>query len=81
MTAATSEHAPPIWLIPMVVATALFMENMDSSVIATSLPAIARDLGEDPVILKLALTSYLLSLAVFILAPCHGTSVTTSMLC
>ena len=42
------------------------MENMDSSVIATSLPAIAADLGEDPVILKLAFTSYLLSLAVFI---------------
>lgn len=56
----------PIWLIPLVVASALFMENMDSSVIATSLPAIAIDLGEDPVILKLALTSYLLSLAVFI---------------
>jgi EmrB/QacA subfamily drug resistance transporter len=66
MTSQTSEHAPPIWLIPLVVATALFMENMDSSVIATSLPAIARDLGEDPVILKLALTSYLLSLAIFI---------------
>ncbi len=56
----------PIWLIPLVVASALFMENMDSSVIATSLPAIAADLGEDPVILKLALTSYLLSLAIFI---------------
>jgi EmrB/QacA subfamily drug resistance transporter len=50
----------------MVVASALFMENMDASVISTSLPAIARDLGEDPVILKLALTSYLLSLAIFI---------------
>ena len=66
MTVHASEHTPPIWLIPLVVATALFMENMDSSVISTSLPAIARDLGEDPVILKLALTSYLLSLAVFI---------------
>jgi EmrB/QacA subfamily drug resistance transporter len=42
------------------------MENMDSTVIATSLPAIAADLGEDPVILKLAFTAYLLSLAVFI---------------
>ena len=56
----------PIWLIPLVVASALFMENMDSTVIATSLPAIAADLGEDPVILKLAFTAYLLSLAVFI---------------
>src|SRR6056297_906827 len=58
--------APPVWLLPMVVASALFMENMDAAVIATSLPAIARDLGHDPVVLKLALTSYLLSLAVFI---------------
>lgn len=50
----------------MVVASALFMENMDAAVIATSLPVIATDLGHDPVVLKLALTSYLLSLAVFI---------------
>ena len=42
------------------------MENLDSTVIATSLPAIARDLGENPIPLKLALTSYLLTLAVFI---------------
>lgn len=42
------------------------MEQLDSTVIATSLPAIAADLHEDPISLKLALTSYLLSLAVFI---------------
>jgi EmrB/QacA subfamily drug resistance transporter len=53
-------------IIPLVVASALFMENLDSTVIATSLPAIAVSLGEDPVILKLAFTSYLLSLAIFI---------------
>ncbi|MBS4082459.1 MAG: DHA2 family efflux MFS transporter permease subunit [Rhizobiales bacterium] len=53
-------------LVPLIVATALFMENVDSSVIATSLPEISRDLGVDPIALKLALTSYLLSLAVFI---------------
>ena len=57
---------PPQVLIPLIVACALFMEQVDSTVIATSLPAIAADLGEDPVSLKLALTSYLLSLAVFI---------------
>jgi EmrB/QacA subfamily drug resistance transporter len=54
------------WRIPLIVACALFMENMDSTVIATSLPAIARDIGENPLALKLALTSYLVSLAVFI---------------
>ena len=53
-------------LIPLIVATALFMENMDSTVIATSLPAIANDIGTSPLTLKLAITSYLLSLAVFI---------------
>jgi EmrB/QacA subfamily drug resistance transporter len=53
-------------LVPLIVAVALFMENMDSTVIATSLPAIAHDIGTNPLALKLAVTSYLLSLAVFI---------------
>ena len=50
----------------LIVATALFMENMDGTVLATSLPAIAKDMGQDPIVLKLALTSYMLTLAVFI---------------
>src|SRR5437016_7022408 len=53
-------------IVPLIVAVALFMENMDSTVIATSLPAIARDIGTNPLALKLAVTSYLLSLAIFI---------------
>ncbi|WP_395685012.1 MFS transporter [Aestuariivirga sp.] len=53
-------------LIPLIIASALFMENMDSTVIATSLPAMARDLGTDAIVLKLAFTTYLLSLTVFI---------------
>lgn len=53
-------------LLPLIIATALFMENTDSTVIATSLPMIATDLGADPIALKLALTSYLVSLAIFI---------------
>src|SRR5712672_150128 len=53
-------------LVPIIVAVALFMDNMDSTVIATSLPAIAVDIGTSPLTLKLAITSYLLSLAVFI---------------
>src|ERR671927_1616936 len=56
----------PDRLVPLIVATALFMENTDSTVIATSLPAIAQDLHQDPLALKLALTSYLVSLAIFI---------------
>ena len=53
-------------LLPLIVACALFIENMDSTVISTSLPAIAQDLSTDPIALKLALTTYLLALAVFI---------------
>lgn len=52
-------------LIPLIIACALFMENLDSAVLSTALPAIARDLGVDPIALKLAFTSYLLSIAVF----------------
>ena len=53
-------------LVPLIIAVALFMENMDATIIATSLPAIAADIGANPLALKLAITSYLLSLAVFI---------------
>lgn len=52
--------------MPLILATALFMENMDSTVIATSLAAIAADIGTDPISLKLALTAYLVALAIFI---------------
>ncbi|MGD9508531.1 MAG: MFS transporter [Geminicoccaceae bacterium] len=53
-------------LVPLIVACGLFMENLDSTVLATSLPAIAHDFGESPVRLSFAITSYLFSLAVFI---------------
>ena len=53
-------------LTPLILATALFMENMDSTVIATSLNAIATDIHSDPISLKLALTAYLVALAIFI---------------
>ncbi len=52
-------------LIPLIVACALFMENLDQTIIATALPAIARDIGVNPIALKLGVTSYLLSQAVF----------------
>jgi EmrB/QacA subfamily drug resistance transporter len=53
-------------LIPLVCACALLMESLDQTIIATSLPQIAASLGESPLRLNLAITSYLLSLAVFI---------------
>src|SRR6202008_1780803 len=60
------ESPPSDRIVPLIVATALFMENMDSTVISTSLPAIALALGTNPLTLKLAVTSYLLSLAICI---------------
>ena len=53
-------------LVPLIVACALFMENLDSTVLSTSLPAIAQDFGIGPIQLKLALTAYLIALAIFI---------------
>ena len=53
-------------LTALIVASALFMQNLDSTVIATALPTMARSFGADPVHMSVALTAYLLSLAVFI---------------
>src|ERR1700710_3124332 len=53
-------------LTAVIVATAMFMQNLDSTMIATALPTMAETFGYDPVRMNVALTSYLLSLAVFI---------------
>src|SRR3546814_9913698 len=53
-------------VVPLIIACAVFMENLDSTIIATALPQIARAMNEDPLHLSLAITAYLLSLAVFI---------------
>ena len=50
----------------MIVASAFFMQNLDSTVISTALPTMARAFGADPVHMNVALTSYLISLAIFI---------------
>ncbi len=53
-------------LTALIVACALFMQNLDGTVVATALPTMARAFGSDPLHMNVALTSYLLSLAVFI---------------
>ncbi len=53
-------------IVPLVVASPLFLQNVDSSVMATALPSIASSLDVDVLHLNLAITSYLLSLAVFL---------------
>src|SRR3954471_1569335 len=74
---ATERHPPPLetegppprsrqLVISLVVACAMFMQNLDSTIIATALPAIGASLGENPLRLNVAITCYLLSLAVFI---------------
>lgn len=50
----------------LIVASAMFMDGVDSTVLATALPTMARGFGADPLHMNVALTSYLLSLAVFI---------------
>jgi EmrB/QacA subfamily drug resistance transporter len=52
--------------LPWVVATALFMEQLDSTIVNTGIPAIAASLGATPLSLKAVVTSYILSLAVCI---------------
>ena len=54
------------WLIPLVVAFGFMMEGLDSTIITVAIPNMAASLHETPVRLSLAITSYLLSLAVFI---------------
>src|SRR3984885_3148241 len=53
-------------IVPLIVACALFMQNLDSTCLATALPAIAASFDEPAVRLHLAITSYLLALAVFL---------------
>jgi MFS family permease len=53
-------------LIVMLVAAAFFMENLDGTIIATALPQMARSFNVHPVDLSIGITSYLLTLAVFI---------------
>jgi EmrB/QacA subfamily drug resistance transporter len=52
--------------VSLIVACAMFMQSLDSTIIATALPAIGRSIGESPLQLNMAITCYLLSLAVFI---------------
>jgi EmrB/QacA subfamily drug resistance transporter len=53
-------------LIALIIACALFMEALDSTILNTAIPTMARSLHTDPIDLKIALISYLLSLAIFI---------------
>lgn len=55
----------------LIIASALFMEQLDATVLATALPAMAKHFDVSPSHMSVALTSYLLSLAVLIPASGH----------
>jgi EmrB/QacA subfamily drug resistance transporter len=53
-------------VVSLIVASAMFMEQLDGTVLATALPTMARSFNADPLHMNVALTSYLLTLAMFI---------------
>ena len=54
------------WLLPWLVAVAFLMESLDTTVLNTAVPTMARALHESELAMKAVLASYALSLAVFI---------------
>src|SRR3984893_1982653 len=53
-------------VVAMIVASAIIMQQIDATEITTALPQMAISLNSDPVALSVAVTAYLLSVAVFI---------------
>ena len=66
MTSDTGAARQDPRLIAAIVASALFMQNLDSAAVFTALPAMARDLQEPPARMGAAVTAYLVALTVFI---------------
>ena len=63
----SSQPAPTVRsVLPWLVAVAFFIETLDATILNTAVPKVAESLGVEPLSLKAALTSYALSLAVFI---------------
>ncbi|MCS3422676.1 EmrB/QacA subfamily drug resistance transporter [Rahnella sp. BIGb0603] len=57
---------PPGSALPLLVAGAFFMENLDATVIVTALPQMAKDFGVHPVDMNIGVSAYILTLTVFI---------------
>src|ERR1700722_7061267 len=53
-------------ILPWLVAVALFMESLDTTILNTAVPIVAKAIGTTPLGMKAVLASYTLSLAVFI---------------
>ena len=63
---ATTPYPRRAITVALIVGCAFFMEGLDSTMIAVSIPAMAKSLGQTPLRLNLVIATYLLSLAVFI---------------
>ena len=53
-------------LLPWVVAIAFFMQTLDGTILNTTLPTMARDLGESPLRMQSVVIAYMLTVALFI---------------
>ena len=62
----TSERGSQPRFVSLIIACAFFMHSLDSTIVATALPRIAETFHTSPVRLSIAITAYIVSLAVFI---------------
>ena len=65
----SQSHEPPTpaqRILPFIVGCALLMQMLDSTVVITALPAMARDLDSDPISMNITITSYLIAVAMFV---------------
>ena len=53
-------------LLPWIVAIAFFMQTLDGTILNTALPAMAHDLGEDPLRMQSVVIAYMLTVALLI---------------
>ncbi len=65
-TNSTSQNKETIKkVLPLILATSIFMQMLDSTILNTSITAIAKDLNESPLDMQNAIISYVLTLALF----------------
>ncbi|RXM49140.1 MFS transporter [Flavobacterium sp. YO12] len=66
MTVTTEQNSEAIKkVLPIILATSIFMQMLDSTILNTSLPSITKDLHESPLDMQNAIISYVLTLALF----------------
>ena len=66
----TPPASPPHRFLPLLLATAIFMQLLDATILNTALPAMAADLHEPPLQMQSAVVSYAVTLA--LLMPLSG---------